>query len=105
MRRKPLAGRRLWFVGIGGAGMSALAAVASAAGADVGGWDRIRTPYLAHLPNVQVEVEPQPVPAPTGWEPIVSSAFADRVDGRRRGELLAEVVALGPSIVVAGAHG
>jgi UDP-N-acetylmuramate--alanine ligase len=100
-----LAGRRLWFVGIGGAGMSALATVASAAGAEVAGWDRVRTPYLDQLPQAQVEIEPEPMPAPSGWETIVSSAYAGRVDGRRRGDFLAEIVMLGQSIVVAGAHG
>ena len=46
---RPLAGRRLWFAGIGGAGMSALALVSRAWGAEVSGWDRVRTPYLDAL--------------------------------------------------------
>ena len=46
---QPLAGRRLWIAGIGGAGMSAYAFVAHAWGAEVAGWDRVETPYLAHL--------------------------------------------------------
>ena len=37
----PLEGRRLWFVGIGGAGLSAYAQLARAWGAEVGGWDRV----------------------------------------------------------------
>ena len=41
-----MTGRRLWFVGIGGAGLSAYAQLARAQGAEVGGWDRVRTPYL-----------------------------------------------------------
>jgi len=36
---QPLDGRRLWFVGIGGAGLSAYARLAKAWGAEVGGWD------------------------------------------------------------------
>ena len=36
---------------------------------------------------------------------VVSTAYAGRVDGRPRAELLAELVSLAPSIVVAGAHG
>ncbi len=100
-----LAGRRLWFAGIGGAGMSALAVVARAWGAEVRGWDRARTPYLEHLAGVEVEIAPDPPAAPQGWEAIVSTAFAGRVQGRRRGELLAELVSLTPSIVVGGAHG
>ena len=39
---RPLDGRRLWFVGIGGAGLSAYAQLARAWGAEVGGWDRVR---------------------------------------------------------------
>ena len=42
-------GRRLWFVGIGGAGLSAYAQLAKAWGAEVGGWDRVETPYLEQL--------------------------------------------------------
>ena len=38
-RDKVLAGRRLYFVGIGGSGMSAYANIAGALGAEVRGWD------------------------------------------------------------------
>ncbi len=100
-----LSGRRLWFVGIGGAGMSALAVVARAWGAEVAGWDRAETPYLDSLAEVDVDISPDPPPPPEGWEPVVSTAFAGLVDGRTRGELLAELVASERSIVVAGAHG
>ena len=44
---------RLWFVGIGGAGLSAYAQLARAWGAEVGGWDRVRTPYLEPLGDVR----------------------------------------------------
>jgi UDP-N-acetylmuramate--alanine ligase len=101
-----LAGRRLWFAGIGGAGLSAYAVLARAWGADVAGWDRYDTPYLAHVhaAGIPVEVSEQPSP-PDGYEAVVSTAFADRVPGRPRAELLAELVALRESVVVAGAHG
>jgi UDP-N-acetylmuramate--alanine ligase len=98
-----LNGRKLWFVGIGGAGMSAYAQLARAWGADVGGWDRVRTPYLAALAGVRVEISETPV-VPAGWEPVVSSAYP-QVDGVRRAEFLRELVAQRPSIVVAGTHG
>jgi UDP-N-acetylmuramate--alanine ligase len=101
----PLDGRRLWLVGIGGAGMSALAIVARAWGAEIAGWDRTETVYLGPLNGVDITISPQPPPAPDGWEAVVSTAFAGQVDGRSRGELLAELVGLRPSIVVAGAHG
>jgi UDP-N-acetylmuramate--alanine ligase len=106
MSDQPFAGRRLWLAGIGGAGMSAYALLARAWGAEVSGWDRVDTPYLGPLrvAGVEVEVAPEPSPAPEGAERYVSSAYP-WVDGRPRAELLAELVAQRRSIVVAGAHG
>jgi UDP-N-acetylmuramate--alanine ligase len=100
---QPLDGRRIWFVGIGGAGLSAYAFLARAWGAEVGGWDRVETPYLRALDGVPLEIGPEPV-VPDGWEVLVSSAYPS-VPGRPRAELLAELVSLRRSIVVAGAHG
>jgi UDP-N-acetylmuramate--alanine ligase len=102
--QRPLAGRRLWFVGIGGAGLSGYALLAHAWGADVGGWDRVETPYLANVRAAGIDVSIAPEPdVPDGWEAVVSSAFG--VPGTSRAELLAELVSLQRSIVVAGAHG
>jgi UDP-N-acetylmuramate--alanine ligase len=101
----PLEGRRLWIAGIGGAGMSAYALLARAWGAEVRGWDRVRTPYLDQLNGLEIEIGDEPPAPPEGWEVYVSSAFADRIAGRSRAELLAELVSLRDSIVVAGAHG
>jgi UDP-N-acetylmuramate--alanine ligase len=100
----PLEGRRLWFVGIGGAGLSAYAAIAAAWGAEVGGWDRVDTPYLRALSSHEIVIAPEPV-VPEGWDAVVSTAYAGQVEGRSRAELLAELVSLRDSIVVAGAHG
>lgn len=102
-RRGPFEGRRIWFVGIGGAGLSAYAAIASAWGAEVGGWDRIDTPYLEHVREHEIVVAPEPV-VPEGWEVVVSSAYPG-VAGTSRAAFLAELVSLRDSIVVAGAHG
>ncbi len=112
---QPLAGRRIWFVGIGGAGMSALALVCRAWGAEVAGSDRARTAYVELLEHsgIDVTVGHDAAAVPPGSEIVVSSAIpADNpelaVDATRRstrGELLAELVGLRPSIVVAGAHG
>ena len=115
---QPLAGRRLWFVGIGGAGMSALALVAREWGAEVGGSDRARSSYVERLEEagIPVAIGHDAANVPEGAEVIVSSAIASdnrelemtRARGTRarmRAELLAELVALRPSIVVAGAHG
>jgi UDP-N-acetylmuramate--alanine ligase len=101
----PLDGRRLWIAGIGGAGMSAYAQLAQAWGAEVRGWDRVRTPYVERLRSVEVEIADEPPRPPDGWEPFVSTAFAGRVPGKSRAELLAELVSLRDAIVVAGAHG
>ena len=111
---RPLEGRRLWFVGIGGAGMSALALVAKEWGADVGGSDRARSPYVELLERagIAVAIGHRAEQVPDGAEVVVSTAISPdnpelaraRVI-RKRGELLAELVAARPSIVVAGAHG
>jgi UDP-N-acetylmuramate--alanine ligase len=102
-----LDGRRIWLAGIGGAGLSGYAVVARAWGAEVSGWDRNETPYLAHVraAGIPVTVSEDPPEPPAGAEAYVSTAYAGRVPGRARAELLAELVGLKRSIVVAGAHG
>jgi UDP-N-acetylmuramate--alanine ligase len=99
--------RRIWFAGIGGAGLSGYAVLAAAWGAEVAGWDRVETPYLAYVraAGIPVSVAPDPPEPPQGAEVVVSTAFVDRVEGKSRGEFLAELVSLRRSIVVAGAHG
>jgi UDP-N-acetylmuramate--alanine ligase len=105
--RLRLEGRRLWFVGIGGAGLSGYALLAQAWGAEVAGWDRYETPYLEHVraAGIPVTISDSPVGPPEGWEAVISTAFAGQVPGCSRAELLAELVTLQDSIVVAGAHG
>ncbi len=93
----------MWFVGIGGAGLSSYAFLARAWGAEVGGWDRVETPYLRTLEGVRIEIAREPV-VPEGWEVVVSSAYPS-VPGTSRAAFLAELVSLRRSIVVAGAHG
>ncbi len=101
---RPLAGRRLYFVGIGGAGLSAYANIARAWGAQVRGWDVRETIFMETLAGVEIEIGGEPRP-PQGWETIVSTAHAQRLQGTPRGAFLAELVAARPSLVVAGAHG
>lgn len=96
-------GRRLWFVGIGGAGLSAYAQLARAWGAEVGGWDKAQTPYLEALDGLRIEITPEPF-VPDGFEAVVSSAYPE-VPGTRRQDFLRELVAARPSIAVAGSHG
>src|SRR5947208_10815400 len=97
----PLDGRRIWLVGIGGAGMSAYGLLAHAWGAEVGGWDRHETPYLdaVRAAGLEARVSPEPE-APQDREVFVSSAYS--FPGRTRAELLTELVSLRRSIVVAG---
>ncbi len=100
----PLDGRRIYFVGIGGAGLSAYANIARAWGAEVRGWDVRKTIFMETLAGIDVDVGSEPVPPP-GFETVVSTAHLGRVEGRPRAEFLAELVALRRAIVVGGAHG
>jgi UDP-N-acetylmuramate--alanine ligase len=101
---QPLAGRRIYFVGIGGAGLSAYANFARAWGAEVRGWDRNETIFLDAVTGVEVDVGGEPAPPP-GYEVVVSTAHAKRIEGVSRAEFLAELVGLRRAIVVGGAHG
>jgi UDP-N-acetylmuramate--alanine ligase len=101
---RPLAGRRLYFVGIGGAGLSAYANFARAWGAEVRGWDRNETIFLDAVDGIEVDIGGEPAPPP-GYEVVVSTAHTGRIDGRTRAEFLAELVPLRRAIVVGGAHG
>ena len=111
-----LEGRRLWFVGIGGAGLSGYALLAKAWGAEVAGWDRHETPYLEHVraAGILVTVSEELAAAPDEYETIVSTAYLSecqtqcQTPGRvpkGRAEFLAELVSLQDSIAVSGAHG
>jgi UDP-N-acetylmuramate--alanine ligase len=100
----PLEGRRLYFVGIGGAGLSAYANIARAWGAEVRGWDVRETIFMETLAGVDIDVGGEPA-LPDGWQAVVSTAHAGRVEGLSRAEFLAELVSRRPAIVVGGAHG
>jgi UDP-N-acetylmuramate--alanine ligase len=104
---RPLDGRKLFFVGIGGAGLSGYALLAHAWGAEVAGWDRYETPYLEHVraAGIPVQIAEEIPPAPGRAESVVSTAFAGRAPGRSRAQFLAELVSLQDAIVVSGAHG
>ena len=54
--------------------------------------------------GIEVDLGGEPTP-PAGWEAVVSTAHLHRIDGIRRAEFLAELVAAQPAIVVGGAHG
>jgi UDP-N-acetylmuramate--alanine ligase len=99
-----LAGRRLYFVGIGGSGLSAYANIAQAWGAEVAGWEARETIFLETLAGIDVDLGGEPRP-PAGWEVVLSAAHTHRAQGRSRADFLAELVALRRAIVVGGAHG
>ena len=112
------AGRRLHMVGIGGAGVSALATVAYAWGAEVSGCDRAPSPYSERLSRfaIPVAIGHDPAHLQPGIELVVSSAIAadepELLAARElglarvhRAQLLAEMVASRRSVCVAGTHG
>src|SRR5829696_3265837 len=113
MSAREWAGRRLHFVGIGGAGMSGLALVAQALGAAVTGSDRAAaSPYA----GPQRAAGHDAANVPDGAEVVVSTAIPpdnpERAAARERGlrelhraELLGELTRLRPTIAVTGTHG
>jgi UDP-N-acetylmuramate--alanine ligase len=70
----------------------------------VAGWDVRDTIFLQAVRDARVDLGGEPAP-PVGFEVVVSTAHAGRIEGRSRAELLAELVSLRRSIVVGGAHG
>jgi UDP-N-acetylmuramate--alanine ligase len=115
---RPFAGRRLHFVGIGGAGMSGLALVAQELGASVSGSDRADSSYCAHLRAAGIEpaIGHDAANVPEGAEVVVSTAIpednvelsAARAAGAailHRGDLLGELSRMKRTIAVGGTHG
>jgi UDP-N-acetylmuramate--alanine ligase len=112
----PWAGRRLHFVGIGGAGMSGLALVARQLGAEVTGSDRAPdSPYLRRA-GIAAAAGHDAAHVPADAEVVFSSAIPpdnpERSAARERGlrelhraDLLAELTRLRPTIAVTGTHG
>jgi UDP-N-acetylmuramate--alanine ligase len=112
------AGRRLHFIGIGGAGMSGLALVARALGASVTGSDRAESSYLERLRAAGIEpaIGHDAAHLPACAEVVVSTAIGEDnpelaaalAAGARvlhRGDLLAEVTRLKHCFAIAGTHG
>src|SRR3954470_15901185 len=72
----PWAGRRLHFVGIGGAGMSGWARVATQLGAEVSGSDRAESAALARLRSAGIDARAghDAAHVPDGAEVVLSTA-------------------------------
>jgi len=111
-------GRRLHFVGIGGAGMSGLALVCARLGATVTGSDRGESSYMERLREAGLEpaLGHDAANLPAGAEVVVSTAIgadnpelalarARGVEPIHRGALLAELCAEKRLIAIAGTHG
>jgi UDP-N-acetylmuramate--alanine ligase len=111
-------GRRLHFIGIGGAGMSGLAVVCAGLGAAVTGSDRSESSYTARLRAAGLEptIGHDVANLPEGAEVVVSTAIAaenpELAAARERGltvihrgDLLAELCAEKRLIAIAGTHG
>jgi UDP-N-acetylmuramate--alanine ligase len=118
MSSTPWAGRRLHFIGVGGAGMSGLALVAKQLGAEVSGSDRAESSYIERLREAGIEpaIGHDARNVPEGADVVVSTAIPDdnpeRTAARERnaavlhrGDLLGEVTRLRRTIAVAGTHG
>ena len=117
----PWSGRRLHFVGVGGAGMSGYARAAHALGALLSGSDRADSPYLERLRadgvlEASIGHDAANLPAGEHVEVVYSSAIPpenpERAAARERGlperpraELLGELSALRRTVAVAGTHG
>jgi UDP-N-acetylmuramate--alanine ligase len=108
-------GRRLHFVGIGGAGMSGLALIAQTLGARVTGSDRAESSYIERLREHGIEpvLGHAAANVPTGAEVVYSTAVPPENPERRaargselhRSELLAELALLRRCLAVTGTHG
>jgi UDP-N-acetylmuramate--alanine ligase len=111
----PWTGRRLHFVGIGGAGMSGLALVAAKLGATVTGTDRAESDYLPPLRALGLQPvigEHAAAHVPEGAEVVYSTAVPpdnpERAVAERelhRADLLAELTHLKRTIAISGTHG
>ncbi|HEV7615570.1 MAG TPA: Mur ligase domain-containing protein [Solirubrobacterales bacterium] len=112
------AGRRLHFIGIGGAGMSGLALVCARLGAEVSGSDRSDSSYMERLREAGLApaVGHDAANLPEGAEVVVSTAIgADNpelalarergIEPIHRGALLAQLCAEKRLIAIAGTHG
>jgi UDP-N-acetylmuramate--alanine ligase len=111
-------GRRLHFIGIGGAGMSGLALVCARLGATVTGSDRSDSSYMERLreAGLKPSIGHDAANLPDGAKVVVSTAIGEDnpelaaarergIEPIHRGALLAELCAEKRLIAIAGTHG
>jgi UDP-N-acetylmuramate--alanine ligase len=107
--------RRLHFVGMGGAGMSGLALVSRALGAEVSGSDRAESSYTERLREhgIETTIGHAAANVPPGAEVVYSTAVPASNPERQAGagrelhraDLLARIAALRKCIAITGTHG
>jgi len=110
--------RHIYFVGIGGIGMSGIAEILLNQGFEVSGSDLARTDVTRHLQDVGATVYEGHDPAQLKDvdvlvyssavamdNPEVEAAVARKIPVIRRAEMLAEVMRLHHGIAIAGTHG
>ena len=115
---RPLEGRQLHLIAVGGASMSGLALVARELGAEVSGSDRAESSYTQRLraAGIELSIGHDAANVPEGAEVVTSTAISDdnpelavaRERGQsvmHRGELLGELCERRRLVAVAGTHG
>lgn len=121
---KPFGVKRVYFIGIGGIGMSALAKYYQERGVLVAGFDKTPTRVTASLEALGIQVFYTPdaaevpaafrtktgtlvvyTPAVPGHNPLMAFFTAGGYDLRKRALVLAEIANAGFCIAVAGTHG
>lgn len=111
---RPWVGRKIHFIGIGGAGMSGWARVAMQLGADVSGSDQSASPALEGLRHLGavITVGHAAENVPAGADVFHSTAIPEDNPeraavalSRPRADLLRELTSMAKVIAVAGAHG
>lgn len=111
--------KKVYFIGVGGIGMSALARYFKHLGAEVAGYDRTETPLTQALAaegvEIHYEIDPKKVPTDMSlvvYTPAIPKDQAELVHCRemgvlvmKRSEVLGVITAAKETIAIAGTHG
>ncbi|MBK7798676.1 MAG: UDP-N-acetylmuramate--L-alanine ligase [Saprospiraceae bacterium] len=111
--------KKVYFLGIGGIGMSALARYFNARGVKVYGYDKTRTPLTVELESegMSVHYEDLPLAIPEDldlvvWTPAIARSLQEfkilssgGVTMMKRSEVLGKITAKNKNIAIAGTHG
>ncbi|MBL7823421.1 MAG: UDP-N-acetylmuramate--L-alanine ligase [Saprospiraceae bacterium] len=111
--------KKVYFLGIGGIGMSALARYFNARGTEVHGYDKTRTPLTVEMESegMFIHYEDLPLAIPEQldlvvWTPAISKSLqefqllsASGIKMLKRSEVLGKITAENKNIAIAGTHG